>query len=290
MTIQDGSDVTVLYHGGGCRDGFCSAWCIRRAFPAATFLPVNYGGDMPDVTGQRVFFVDFCPTEGQLRGFLRTNPEVTVLDHHATAEPLLTSVRADNLHVVFDKTKSGGRLAWEYVAGRSKWNDIDNPPWLVAYTEDRDLWRWKLPYSREINAALRLVPLDFAEWDELHLKDAFSLVSQGRAVLQRDAEIVESHVRHAVPVQVGLHTVPGVNATVLMSEIGHELSKGHPFSATYFDDLKAGVRRWSLRSQPDGIDVGEVAKSLGGGGHKHAAGFEQALTPSATASTAPDSP
>lgn len=275
---NNGEDVTVLYHGGGCRDGFCAAWCMRRAYPDAEFLPVNYGEDMPDVTGRRVFFVDFCPTETQLRGFLRTNPEVVVIDHHTTAEPILTTVKADNLHVVFDTTKSGARLAWEYVASVVKWADIDNPPWLVAYVEDRDLWRWELPDSKAVNAALRMVPLDFVAWDHMAACAWQEFAADGRLILQRDAEIVATHVRHAVPQEVGGYTVPVVNATTLMNEIGHELSKGQPFSATYFDDLKAGVRRWSLRSQPDGQDVGAVAESLGGGGHRHAAGFETRFT------------
>lgn len=275
-----GEDVTVLYHGGGCRDGFCAAWCMRRAFPKAEFHAVNYGEDMPDVTGRRVFFVDFCPTEGQLRGFCRTNPEVTVLDHHEQAESVLAAVRADNLCVTFAAGKSGARLAWEYVAGLGKWDRIDGPPWLVLYTEDRDLWRWALPESRAVNAAIRLRELDFEAWDRLAAMDPLAIAADGRLILWRDAEIVGSHVRHAVPVRVGDHTVPGVNATTLISEIGNELSKGHPFSATYFDDLKAGVRRWSLRSQAGGANVTEIAKRLGGGGHPsgRAAGFQQPLT------------
>lgn len=50
-------------------------------------------------------------------------------------------------------------LAWEF------WNGREIAPWLVDYTEDRDLWRHKLPDSEEINAALRSYPLDFELWD-----------------------------------------------------------------------------------------------------------------------------
>jgi nanoRNase/pAp phosphatase (c-di-AMP/oligoRNAs hydrolase) len=35
------------------------------------------------------------------------------------------------------------------------------------------------------------------------------------------------------------------------------------------------VRQWSLRSTDKGIDVAELAKRHGGGGHKQAAGFEE---------------
>lgn len=280
--VRSSEDVVVMYHGGGCRDGFCAAWCMRRAYPQAKFIPVNYGQLPPDVSRRRVFVVDFCFPADQLRRMVSFNECVAVFDHHKTAEAELYEVHSkvhdlDKFWFKFTAAKSGARLAWEHAAAVTKWSEVDNPPWTVRYVEDRDLWRWVMPHSREINAALRLIPLDFLTWDELPLLNEETLIPQGRAVLQRDAEIVASHVRHAVPKMIGGHSVPVVNATTLISEIGHELSKGHSFSATYFDDLAAGVRRWSLLSQSEGMDVGAVAKLLGGGGHRHAAGFEEPI-------------
>jgi len=43
----------------------------------------------------------------------------------------------------------------------------------------------------------------------------------------------------------------------------------YPFVVVVTDD----PQKVSLRSRPDGADVSEIAKKLGGGGHKHAAGF-----------------
>ena len=68
--------------------------------------------------------------------------------------------------------------------------------------------------------------------------------------------------------------VPGVNASIHMSEVPEELLKRNPhvrFAAYYFDRAD-GKRQWGLRSVGD-FDVSEVAKTLGGGGHKNAAGF-----------------
>ena len=72
------------------------------------------------------------------------------------------------------------------------------------------------------------------------------------------------------------YTVPVVNATLLFSEIVGRLAKGHPFAASFF--VKAnGERVFQLRSAPDGVDVSALAKSAGGGGHKHAAGFTEPM-------------
>jgi len=52
---------------------------------------------------------------------------------------------------------------------------------------------------------------------------------------------------------------------------GHEMAKGRPFAACYWDTPKGRV--FSLRSSDDGADVSEVAKQYGGGGHRNASGF-----------------
>jgi oligoribonuclease NrnB/cAMP/cGMP phosphodiesterase (DHH superfamily) len=149
-------------------------------------------------------------------------------------------------------------------------------PWLVDYTEDRDLWRHALPESENINAALRSYPLDFALWDEFHnavgQREMFK--REGSAIRRAERAIVDSHVRNAREVEMHGHRVRVVNATVLFSEIAGELAKDRPFGACYFD-RQDGKRQWSLRSDEDGEDVSAIAKSCGGGGHQHAAGYER---------------
>jgi nanoRNase/pAp phosphatase (c-di-AMP/oligoRNAs hydrolase) len=70
------------------------------------------------------------------------------------------------------------------------------------------------------------------------------------------------------------YTVPVLNAPHFMaSDLAGELSEGHPFAATYYID-STGKYIYSLRSREGGIDVSDIAKSFGGGGHAAAAGFE----------------
>ena len=160
---------------------------------------------------------------------------------------------------------------------------LDRAPWLVDYTEDRDLWRHALPETEAVNAALRSYPLDFDLWDQFEQKNPVStLAFEGRAIRRRERQIVEEHVARARMTRIDEYLVPVVNATTLFSEIAGELAtqpcaalRGQrpAFGAVYFD-RQDGKRQWSLRSAPDGIDVSEIAKKRGGGGHRHAAGFE----------------
>lgn len=274
----------VLYHAN-CFDGFCAAWVAKGVLKGEVeFVPVQYGQDPPEQAfdkDTRLYVLDFSYSRDVMFKLAALRHEaMVVLDHHKTAQEALCDLSielashncGDALSVTFDMNKSGGRLAWEHFY---KLSNI-RPPWLVDYTEDRDLWRWKLAQSKEINAALRSYPQDFALWDEFARKDALNFGAEGAAILRREKQIVDDHVRYAREIQMDGHNILCVNATVMFSEIAGELAKGRPFGACYFDRAD-GKRQWSLCSRDEGVNVSEVAKLHGGGGHRNAAGFEEAL-------------
>jgi len=71
------------------------------------------------------------------------------------------------------------------------------------------------------------------------------------------------------------HDVPVANLPYTMSsDAGHQLAQGEKFAACYWDTPDGRV--FSLRSSDDGLDVSEIAKLFGGGGHRNAAGFKLA--------------
>jgi hypothetical protein len=250
----------------------------------ADYVPVNYGQPPPDVTGREVYILDFSYKRPIMEALAAQAETLVVLDHHKTAAAELdgfhstNSARFDTItygagdtYCIFDIGKSGGRLAWEFF-------HPDGPaPWLVDYTEDRDLWRWKLEESREVNACLASWPRTFHEWNLLS-PDSTAIVhfaEQGAAILRYQAQVVDAHVQHAREIEMDGYKILSLNATTMISEIGERLAEGRPFSATYLirDD---GKRVWSLRSRGEwGIDVSEIARKHGGGGHPQAAGFEE---------------
>lgn len=266
----------VLYHAG-CFDGFCAAWLVHRAYPNAEFCPVNYGQEPPDVDGRNVWIVDFSYKRPTLLKMNESAASLLVLDHHKTAKADLEGL--DFCH--FDMDKSGARMTFNYLCSidAATGGVTSDGSWLVDYTEDRDLWRWKLPDSKEINAALRCYPMEFDVWDRLHVRNTFDLKHEGRAILSYQSKLIESHVRHAAEVEIMGHRVLCVNCTCadLTSEIAGELAKDRPFGVCWFESDK-NERIYSLRSRDNGIDVSEIAKAHGGGGHKNAAGFTVAAT------------
>jgi oligoribonuclease NrnB/cAMP/cGMP phosphodiesterase (DHH superfamily) len=271
---------TVLYHAA-CDDGFCAAWVARQALPRDTeFIPVQYNEPPPEIPERRsVFILDFSyPVETLLAMKAMAARGPVVIDHHVTARERLARYRAEcrEAYAVFSTDKSGAQLTWEYF-----FPEAPQPPWLVSYTQDRDLWRWQLPHSRAISAALRSYPRCFDVWDELATIEVGSprwrdLVTQGAAILRYQEQVISGAVKSAVEVDLGGYKVLAVNATQLQSEIGERLAAGRPFGATFF--IRAdGARVWSLRSREGGVDVSKIAKARGGGGHPQAAGFTEAL-------------
>lgn len=282
----------VIYHAG-CWDGFCAAWVAMGALGEIDGHAAHYATPPPDVRGRDVYILDFCYPREIMRQILGAARKVVVLDHHKTAKEALDGLcdefvlRPDLIatdlvanpngselpYIHFDMTKSGGRLAWEFFHPGITDSRV---PWLVEYTEDRDLWRHSLVWSKEINAALRTYPLDFHAWNRLDERPVATLLLEGEAVRRVELQMIQTHVRHAREIEMDGHRIKAVNATVLFSEIAGELAKGQPFGACYFDRFD-GKRQWSLRSDDNGVDVSEIAKLHGGGGHPHAAGFEEAI-------------
>jgi oligoribonuclease NrnB/cAMP/cGMP phosphodiesterase (DHH superfamily) len=260
---QPFSPTVVLYHDE-CADGFGAAWAIWRRFPQARFVPVKHGNPPPDgLEGERVVIVDFSYSRETLELMAKKANELLVLDHHITAEKALTGLP----YAYFDLKKSGAVLAWEWAH--------DHPvPWLLEYIQDKDLWTWGLPLSREINAALASHPFDFQLWNSFKQRD---LEQEGRAILRYEQELVNKLAGQAVLVEFQGEIVPCVQSAVLTSQIGERLSTEAPFCIIWHD--RDGRRYYSMRSREDGTDVGAIAASFGGGGHTHAAGFSVPLGP-----------
>ena len=263
----------VIYHGN-CPDGFGAAYAFYDHFRQGTdcscdFVAGIHGQDPPDVTGRELYLVDFSYRRPVLKEVCRTARSVTVIDHHVSAEHDLEGLEQehDNLHVVFDMEKSGAILAWEF-------HHVDAPPRLLFHIQDRDLWRFNLEGTNDIHAALISRPFDFASWEQLCTWSGALelLLTEGQAINRYRQRMIDLHREKSVMVTIAGYQVPGVNCYEdIMSELVGELALGYPFAAGYQD--QGTLRKWSLRSSPDGIDVSEIAARLGGGGHRHAAGF-----------------
>lgn len=272
---------TICIYHGNCADGFGAAWVVRKALgPDVEFHSAHYGEPAPDVTGKNVIIVDFSYKYDALEALADKAASVLVIDHHKTAMADLVDVppaelhyeaHAKNstgkLHALFDMNRSGAGLAWDFFFPAQP-----RPP-LINHIEDRDLWLFKLEGTREIMADLFSYPQDFATWDRLFADEINWIRLDGVAINRQHQKTVADLVRTTKRrMLIGGHDVPVANLPYMFaSDAGHVMAEGEPFAASYFDTPDG--RNFSLRSTDAGMDVSEIAKQYGGGGHRNAAGF-----------------
>ncbi|HEY9613684.1 hypothetical protein [Allocoleopsis sp.] len=271
----------ILYHAG-CYDGFGGAYVAWKCFGnKAHYLPVRHGNPPPEIPeNSQVYIIDFCYAKQILLEMLKRH-RVTVLDHHRSEQLPLEELReeairsmADNrdmgFRVEFDLNRSGAMLAWNHFYPE------EPAPELIHYIQDRDLQRFSLPDSQEVFYALCGYPMDFEVWDTLSVEQ---LRVEGKAIAGFATQTVNLMCTTAVTwLDIAGYRIPAVNASCLFLEVKAKLCELYPeapFVAYYFD-RSDGKRQWGLRSVGE-FDVSEVARQLGGGGHKNDAGFTVSL-------------
>lgn len=262
---------TICIYHGNCADGFASAWVVRKALGEANveFVAGVYGTDPPDVADKDVIIVDFSYKLPVMEPLIKKAKTVLILDHHKTAQEDLASLVTTgnkNVQVVFDMDRSGCRITWDHFFDQE-------PPQLLLHIEDRDLWRFKLPMTREIQATVFSYPYEFDVWDGLMQTDPVKLAIEGKAIERKHFKDIDELLGVVTrPMSIDSHHVMIANLPyTFSSDAGHKLAQGMPFGGCYYDTPEG--RCFSLRSTNEGIDVSEVAKKFGGGGHRNAAGF-----------------
>ena len=267
----------IIYHKG-CADGFCAAFILNKIYPNADLFPVQYGDSVDPlfdhtgkhcIDGEDVIIADFSFNRDIMLAIKYAAKSVICYDHHKTAEKELEGLD----FCIFDMKKSGARLVYEHewIPTTSRlWTYDTHIDFLVSYTEDRDLWRWQLPESKAMSAAIASFPFDFKIWDKFNEGD---LRRDGNAILRYQQQVIDRAVFNAQKINILGKTIKAVSPTALVSEIGGKLAEDSPFGLTY--SISEDGIDFSLRSRgEDGEDVSEIAKHFGGGGHRNAAGFK----------------
>lgn len=262
-----------IYHDN-CADGFGAALAVWLRFGGKVdYVAASYGQMPPDCSGHDVLLVDFSYKLPALEQIIDQAKSVTILDHHKTAEadiqPLLDAGRIQG---EFDMGRSGAAIAWDWCF------PDDDRPRLIEYIQDRDLWQFNLEGTREISAALFSYDYEFEVWkniltameDDEGREFFFQVGKTLRRKHNKDLdEILKATKRRML---ICGYSVPVANVPYMFaSDAGNRMAEGELFSASYFDAPDG--RKFSLRSKDTGLDVSEIAKRYGGGGHARAAGF-----------------
>jgi uncharacterized protein len=262
-----------IYHAN-CLDGITAATIMSMKYPTST-LAKGYYQTEPNwelIEGAQVFLLDFSFKHDVMVKVLDVAAEVILLDHHDTAlddlKPLEGHPKFHTQHSTNEN--SGAVIAWNYF--------FPNQPVLklVSHVEDRDLWKFNMPETRAICAALYSYELTVETFKRLFSRKLESLVTEGHPLLRaHDKEVARLVPKASRAILPGGENVPILNlAPEYTSDVLNELAKSDIFAMGYV--ITKDRVLFSLRAQ-DTIHVGKFCESLGGGGHRNAAGFSFSL-------------
>jgi oligoribonuclease NrnB/cAMP/cGMP phosphodiesterase (DHH superfamily) len=268
-------------------DGRCAAYIARMAMEekyqikSMTFYEMDYTKtpDFSEVQPEdKCIIVDFSFKPEDMERLNQTQARVIWIDHHKTAIESLKNVNdKDGLEIsgLRRTTDSATLLAWEYF-----FTDIP-APYAVQLVDDHDAWKHKLPESMDFLMGSQLFDrspaIDHKSnfWTATIIDGTWKHVAnQGRIINLHQKEHNKSKLKELG--WVGMLRGFGRFVLCLNGMRGSQSFESCPHPGD-FDVLcayehKGNMFTVSLYSNR-GVDVSELAKQFGGGGHAGAAGF-----------------
>lgn len=190
----------------------------------------------------------------------------------------------------FDISKCGAVLTWEYFFP-------DEPvPAFLLYVQDRDLWQWLQPKSKEINEAFghirhgqtrNQIISEMTRLSGFSQKDLmyhFETLGQMLLAPKRERSQLLANNAHWVNawgyrfLAAPLDSNDAFYYNEVM-EILYTENPESPFVCTYINLGNEYKLSFRSRQKYDSFDVSKLARSLDGGGHENAAGAKLKMLP-----------
>lgn len=264
-------------------DGRTCAILFRTAFPNGQV----YYAEPPEASAKirealekhpeaEIFVTDLEIKDQETWNLIRESERTIVCDHHKE-----TLKQPERPWIYRSATDCGAAVFFEYL-----WNryNCENDIWakllkltdLVHYANDYDTWRHTDPLSAKWNTLLWLV--GSVTFEERFLINPHAIMTETEEALvgfeedRRDRYIEEAAQSATLMLDPEGRWFVLVFAEQYISMLGHRLLDYHE-QAEYAVLIDMQRKKVHLRGRTSGVDVGAIAKRLGGGGHAASAGF-----------------
>jgi oligoribonuclease NrnB/cAMP/cGMP phosphodiesterase (DHH superfamily) len=265
-----------IYHSADF-DGLCSGFIIRHFFPNAKMIGYDYGQDFPwdEITENTVVIMAdvSLPREGMER-LNETCDHLFWIDHHESAIKENKGLRISGLREV---GVAACELTWKYLRQNN-----EAVPKTVRMLGKYDVGDFSLPivhfqYGMRMFHELQDVMSEY--WDLLVLdSDSYFLrdvQASGKSACKCHLSYV-SKVQSATCETVNFHGVKfhASNSPLAGTLMSQEVVDYDEYDGcmTYFR-MSSGEWKVSIYTKSEDLNMAEIASSMGGGGHKKAAGF-----------------
>lgn len=282
-----------FYHNDA--DGKCAGFWVNELAKRtnkddfARFVLMDYSKTFPIWTikkDERVYIVDFSIDPDSMRELLKITKDVIWIDHHKTAIEKYKDFEYDIRGIRYDGV-AGCMLTWCYLELMTDGGEGAVHPFELEMTKDApmftkliadwDVWQFQYGnYTRYFMTAFNTG--DFhpcsGEWFALLHggdKTCKKMAKEGITMMQYRDGFAKSYIsRFGFETEIDGHKAFAMNLGNCNSEFFKSLPEGayNIFIAFCFDG-----KVWTVSLYSKTVDVSEIAKKYGGGGHKSAAGF-----------------
>jgi len=290
----------IIYHKN-CLDGYCGFFLFNRLklhdknsiiypdVPSTKIIP-------PKILNKNVIIIDVAYSIDILEKIFSLAKNVIFIDHHITTKNYSQELaKKYNQHVFFDEKYSGAGLVWKIFYKIKE-------PSFVKYIQDNDLGLWKhkntKPFITYLQVKFNLDPENSSAFEKLFDKNELSkIIKYGNYFEEYKIFLLEQNSK-----RYSLEYFPSekiLNENIFLKDLINKVGKykvavfngGCPNTSALGSYLMENnidkydfVWIWtlnlnkkeivvSLRSKNNGVNVEQIAKCFGGGGHPGAAAF-----------------
>jgi uncharacterized protein len=253
----------------------------------------------PNLHGKNVIVIDVAYKKEIIEQMFNEAKFVLFIDHHISIRNdilQLVALNANRHRVVYDSSKSGASLTWRYFYPKKKL------PLFIKYIEDNDTGTWKYKHTMpfilglQVNFKLDLSRETITKWKKLFNTDTVkNVINLGRKYSEYEEYLLDiNSKKYSVELfpsqqiydefrdkfqkpgqyRVCVLNTSCPNGSLLGKKVLDEVDCDFCMMWSLHLDKKEIVA--SLRSK--NVDVGELAKVFGGGGHRLASAFSFPLT------------
>lgn len=264
--------MVIYYHKD--LDGQCSAYLISENWRDSdiTPIPMNYTKE-PDIDrdvkpDEQVFIVDYSFKENTMDKLYKRTKNIIWIDHRKTI--LDHPYNRKDIKGIRSRDKAACELTWDYLY------PDDPAPLYVRLIGDYDTWKFIYVQTEAFHYGMLLYSLDpwaphCIVWSIVENEGAVDAIAKdGYICIQFRDRICEEYVKDfafCITFEGYSCLVNGLYA--FGSKVfGKEINNYDMcISCAYNGDV------WTIGLYSNRIDVSEIAKKYGGGGHPGAAGF-----------------
>ena len=295
---------TIFAHSH-CTDGLVAASIMKYSLqmnyqsePEVIF--VSYGKEQEAISKANidsdttVYCVDFAFNKELTLELCKLAKLVYVLDHHKTAHESLHDLKTHyNFNFIYDVNKSGASIVRDYckqhldLYSDIKLNQKEILNKVVNMVEDRDLWLFRLPMTREFSEYVfaYIEPNNISKMTDILFKskdaNIVKLCQLGATIMEYKNNLIAKKLDAYVPTYFTVDSTKLliINETQpdLVSQLGNELCKKYDIPVCLYNisgsngstELSVSL---SFRSMDNLEPVDSIARLFNGGGHRNAAG------------------